>query len=466
MDDDPIINGENVTNEEKRQFITRLEKLAVSVLPEVKRARRPFFIEFSGTPKSGKTFYVDRLALFMRRMDFSVRVLAERASIAPITRKDHMFFNVWTGCATLNQVLEALEREDFNIIIADRGIFDAMCWMDWLEHTARMTSSERETIGKFLMMDRWRNLMDIVFLLTVEPAQAMHREYRELLTTRQGGIMNEITLQQFNDAVNRTYEQVGRCFPSVHRIDTTRRSPMHGIAEVTQKALETLDGFLHEKVLVIKSEDLDRTGFHAGFAGAGSPAVSGVQELISRTLLEDRRIAEENLSLVQIVPIALFKYEDQLLMLRIREEDTHHRLHNKYSVWAGGHVRQGDLKEGSDPVLNCLNRELNEELYIRAALKPEFIGVVRDVSNVKSMTHLGMVFLVKVESRDIHLSLQQREFKERKGRSLSVQFLPISEMPKHSKEMEVWSKIIIRDFFKAPIELAAEGQLILFEGLR
>jgi hypothetical protein len=90
-------------------------------------AKRPLIIEFSGAPKAGKTRSISVLELFLKRNGIKAEVFTERASIAPIKTKGHLYFNVWVSCASLQGMLEALYR-DLDVFILDRGLFDALVW--------------------------------------------------------------------------------------------------------------------------------------------------------------------------------------------------------------------------------------------------------------------------------------------------------------------------------------------------
>src|SRR5215471_4860439 len=185
-------------------MIERLEARAKEVLrllpsqPSSDQAvRRPFVLEFAGTPKAGKTTTVDRLELLLRRNDYRVRVLKESAGASPLKSKNDPRFNIWTAVTMLGQVLEALDRDD-HIVIIDRGVFDALCWMEWFKSAGRIALEEHRDIERFLCLPRLRRLVDLVFVLTVDPATALEREFAGQLTRRQGQIMNLTTLRDLN----------------------------------------------------------------------------------------------------------------------------------------------------------------------------------------------------------------------------------------------------------------------------
>lgn len=97
---------------------TELDNLAAQLLariPEVtdalKANRRPIFIEFSGSPKSGKSSTLDRVERFLRHSGFKVSRITEAAAQSPITSKDYIWFNLWTASVTLARMIEDLTPE-------------------------------------------------------------------------------------------------------------------------------------------------------------------------------------------------------------------------------------------------------------------------------------------------------------------------------------------------------------------
>jgi predicted ATPase len=111
-----------------------LEKLAGTARSHLQFAQRAFVIEFAGTPKAGKSTAVEAIRHFFSRQKFRVHVLAERAALCPIPMKGHLFFNTWCAASMLAELLANVET-DTDIIIVDRGIFDALVWLRLQYHT-------------------------------------------------------------------------------------------------------------------------------------------------------------------------------------------------------------------------------------------------------------------------------------------------------------------------------------------
>jgi len=122
--------------------------LAASVL-ELKnkhRQKRPVVIEFSGSPKSGKTSCINSLELFLKRNKFRVEIVHERASVCPVADKHSPWFNIWTACMSISGMVGTLERKgsSCDILILDRGIFDACCWFNWMLSNGMMEQDPKK----------------------------------------------------------------------------------------------------------------------------------------------------------------------------------------------------------------------------------------------------------------------------------------------------------------------------------
>ena len=119
-----------IQNNERKAVIKELQNLAESVLnlKTEHRQKRPIVIEFSGSPKAGKTSCINSLELFLKRNGFTVQVVQERASVCPVSDKQSPMFNMWTSCASLTGLIGTLENKTSqpDVLILDRGVFDSL----------------------------------------------------------------------------------------------------------------------------------------------------------------------------------------------------------------------------------------------------------------------------------------------------------------------------------------------------
>jgi predicted NUDIX family phosphoesterase/thymidylate kinase len=433
------------TNEQQPadfELIANLESRAgkLKKLLDLGSAKRPLIIEFSGAPKAGKTRSISVLELFLKRNGIKVEVFTERASIAPIKSKRHLNFNVWVSCASLQGMLEALYR-DIDVFILDRGVFDALVWNEWLKMTGKITSEEAGQVAQFFTMQRWTELVDLIFILTCDPKVSIEREYADQLTTKRGTIMAEETLKQFLQASEKILHEDREKFKKIVSIDTSKTKTREGVAAITDEALKVLNEFLDESIGVVPAKEVKIPLPTSGFVFDSSMISEFVDTVKRGRTFLPRSRAEEDPNYLQPIPCAVLRYKDKVLLLRRKKPG--HPLHDTYAVWAGGHISNVD--DGADILLNTLNRELTEEVFIKEAfdLNPTPIGLIRTSEDARASRHIAVLYELKLKNEDIALALNQKEFRSTRGSSMSGRLIEIGEIGDIYDEMGDWSKFIV-----------------------
>ncbi len=222
--------------------IAALELEAKRVLERLREEKRsrPLIVEFSGTPKAGKSTIINSLRLFLARNDFDAFVLTERASTSPIRDKTHPFFNAWTASTTLAQMLEAGQKgAPHDVVIMDRGLYDALAWMRWLENSGQMKTAHKEIIDDFITLDLWVDMIDLVFVMKVSPSEALQREFKGQVTHKPGTIMNDETIRDFNSALDEMLKDKGD--KRFIEVDSTGEDPQDTSYKVVKSTLQALD---------------------------------------------------------------------------------------------------------------------------------------------------------------------------------------------------------------------------------
>ena len=204
--------------------------------------RRAIVIEFSGAPKSGKTACISSLVQFFKKNKYKVHVIHEAASICPVSDKHGLFFDLWTLCSTFTELIGILGNKEtrFDIVFIDRGIFDALCWFNWLCAQGKFENQSKINLERFLLSDEIIKYIDMVFSFTVKPEISMQRKYANLLTDISGTIMNTDTLEQYNASTRLVIEQYGKRFHYLEVIDTSDTKQILINKEVTEKTLDVI----------------------------------------------------------------------------------------------------------------------------------------------------------------------------------------------------------------------------------
>ena len=208
---------------------------------------RPVFVEFAGTPKSGKSTCIEIASHFFRRFDFKVLAPAEGASRrTPYYLKNNWTaFNTWSASYALMHVLEGRYGSDkYDLAILDRGLFDALAWFEFLEVRGNITTQVRDQVQDFLLIEHWRSMIDAVFLFKTDAGTAMDRENRDKLTSEPGSMMNTESLEQMNHAYDVAEQKYAAQFTRVDTIDTSDgrgSTPRDTAAEVVSVILDVLE---------------------------------------------------------------------------------------------------------------------------------------------------------------------------------------------------------------------------------
>lgn len=432
---------------------SELQQRAEEIRARFKNARRPFVIEFSGSPKAGKTTIVNQIAGFLKRCGFRTKIVVERAGICPIRDKKDAAFNIWTLCHSLAALLEDTQEpaapNDPDILILDRGIFDTTCWLSMLEKLSRLRKSDREVIERFILLNDWKKRISVVFLLTALPEDSLRREQGFLPVVAEGSIMNPDVLKQMYDNSLACAERHRKDFNIIHA-DTSKRydSPEKSTTFVLNAVLDSLEQHLDEDILFLKAGNL--ASLFEGVSVVDAEKARRVLDVFGKAgKYLSRNTVESDKSLVQALPVLVVRNKDgDLLQLRRKERDEKNPLNNKIVLWAGGHVRNEDGRNGH-AIYRCLVREIKEELKL--SIQEEELTLLGAIWNresaEKTKQHVALVFEWRATTNEVAVSLSNAEFFERRGTSLSGKFVPLKEF-RDSGELEPWSSAIIHDLLQ------------------
>lgn len=440
--------------DDRKKAIKELQDKAEKVLKlkNERRQKRPIVIEFSGSPKSGKTSCINSLELFLKRNGFKVKTIQERASVCPVSDKLSPMFNIWTACMSLSGMVGVLEDKTncMDVLILDRGIFDALCWFNWLVTKGKMEKDQLAIVENFLLMDDLVKPIDIVFSFTADPETSIEREYTHLLTDRLGSIMNEAVLTEYKNSVIETQNAKSSFFHKIFVIDTTAKNQDDVGKEVTEKTLESLNDLLVEKVAVIKKTNKLTELLNAG----GVIEFDKLEGCIGNLEYINRDDAEKSDKYIQPIPIAVITDKEKKKVFVIKKNDNAvSKLSpekGKTLLYIGGHSRFEDSTEkiSKDFLSLCkstLKREAKEEIGISIALNDIKPFVIYSEETDKSKIHMGICFVVCQDINENELRLDRTELILRKGKSKSGTFQLVDSLSMDG--MEAWSRKILTHVF-------------------
>lgn len=429
--------------------IEKIEEIAAFILEtkQIARPRRPIVLEFCGTPKSGKTSCLSSLNLFLKRNGFSTRLLTERAGVCPITDKFNPLFNIWTSNSAIAELSAAFAEHGNNldVIICDRGIYDALCWFEWLLEHDHLKLKDYEALTQYITTDRLRSMIDLVYVFKARPEVAMKREYAHLLTNRHGSIMNTDVLREFNQSIENAEHKYRTAFRCVKTIDTSDLDQNEVSYQVTETVLQTLNDLLVERIGYFKRSDLSQYEDKQYWYFSDFNSIPKLNYMF-------RNNVEDDPKLVQPVPIVVLTDAERKHVLvakkRTRSISTNSPEKGKLLAYFGGHIRTEDNLHGDNESIlsiasTTLSREIQEELSVSLSITDSDPLCIWLKGNKRSQAHLAIVYLYEADFEHLAHKLDRFEFIQSTGKSKSGKLLPIADLD--AKEMEGWSRIILRE---------------------
>lgn len=92
--------------------------------------KKPFIVEFTGTPEAGKTTVINILFEDLKKLGYKVKLYPESAEITPKEfPKGCLEAKLWMNFDTAKNILEAQYLSNYDIVLFDRGVFDRIFWI-------------------------------------------------------------------------------------------------------------------------------------------------------------------------------------------------------------------------------------------------------------------------------------------------------------------------------------------------
>src|SRR4029077_76131 len=209
----------------------------------------------------------------------------------------------------------------------------ALVWLTLQEKRGELTHAEARTIESFVLLERWRTLIDLAVVMTVTAEEALRRENSQRITQKGGSIMNPGVLAAITSSVDEAIDKYGGMFRGVIRHQTTSKGPQEAGAELADRILEHLEEFLNPLVLVLPKSEVEKLPNVDG-GSFGSAAVERIVAAIkAHGTFVLRAEAEGNKDLVQIVSCGMLMYGERVFVFQRKETDRKYRLYGKTTIW-------------------------------------------------------------------------------------------------------------------------------------
>jgi len=427
------------------QSVRDLEKRVTVLHGILHLAPRAFVIEFAGTPKSGKSTSVEAVRHFFSRHGFSVHVLVERASVCPIPMKGHLYFNTWCAATMLAELLANVDTET-DIIIVDRGLFDALVWLTLQRQRGELTAEEAETIERFLLLHRWRTLIDLAVVMNVAPEEAIKRENAARISEKPGSIMNPDVLAAITKSVQEAVAKYRRDFGTIIEHETSGDTVRPSNVQLAHKIIDSFHEFLDPEILVVPKWELTKLPLRDG-ASFSAETKPGLVECVSKHGKFMRRsLAEGDSDHVQIIPCGVLMHGQDVFIFERRERDPKYALYGKNTIWQGCHVPRQEGQHGEELLKAALLERITRSLFLSRMFPLEYVGYCYEPDTESSSRHFGVIFRVLIDNDHTAADLRKKEFRTARGHGLAGGFTNIETFASDdlTSGMENWSRAILR----------------------
>ena len=161
--------------------------------------RRPFMVEFTGTPEAGKTTAIRNVANKLITAGYRVVTLQESAERLPSEiPKGSWSANVWMHLQTTAEILRA-SYVDADIILLDRGLIDSDFYGKKFLWENEIVERQYQQFKKQFIDEL---LPDFLVACTVSPETAIKRRGGA------GRLVNERYIRRYNELFRRYYSEI------------------------------------------------------------------------------------------------------------------------------------------------------------------------------------------------------------------------------------------------------------------
>jgi len=185
---------------------------------------------------------------------------------------------------------------------------------------------------------------------------------------------------------------------------------------------------MNEQVMVVRTGEL-QPYFTGRLIRSHTRAILDI--IASKHFFIDRKVAEVSPEYRQIIPYIVIRNDDHYFVLSRTTKQTEARLHHKLSLGIGGHINPGQT------LLEGLQRELDEEVWIGTSYDMQFLGIVNDDSTDVGRVHLGAAYLLEAGSKDVVVKETEKMIGD---------WMPRAALRDVRSRFESWSEIVYDDF--------------------
>ena len=221
---------------------------------------KPYVIEFTGTPRTGKTTLMNNLYDFFKKGGFTTSTLEEfttsqryKKEIYPRLKNEYKsVINTEIPKYVLENLNMAIDKNN-DIILIDRSLFDRMIWMDRLYNKNGVTEREyNDYIDKYTKIIN--NKIDIVIGLYTDSLTSLRRDYTANASLEKRTFLSEDNINEYNNSLMNMKKLSNKENINFYLFDTTNKSER----DISFEVLDTILTDMKSKYIYILNETFNK----------------------------------------------------------------------------------------------------------------------------------------------------------------------------------------------------------------
>ena len=220
---------------------------------------KPYVIEFTGTPRTGKTTLMNNLYDFFKKGGFTTSALEEfttsqryKKEIYPRLKNEYKsVINTEIPKYVLENLNMAIDKNN-DIILIDRSLFDRMIWMDRLYNKNGVTEREyNDYIDKYTKIIN--DKIDIVIGLYTDSLTSLRRDYTANASLEKRTFLSEDNINEYNNSLMNMKELSNKENINFYLFDTTDKSER----DISFEVLDTILTDMRKKYIKLLKDEFD-----------------------------------------------------------------------------------------------------------------------------------------------------------------------------------------------------------------
>jgi thymidylate kinase len=222
----------NIIFNDNEEYYNELKKLNAMKM-ELQRLKKlcplekSFVIEFSGTPRTGKTTLINNLYDFFKKGKFKTSILEEFTTskyFKEVFKQKYKDSNkLDSNLAIIEETVKQLQDEintKKDIIIVDRSINDRQIW-NYIRYKKNDMDTKMYNELQLKYKEISKELIDVLVITYADPITSLKRDYNSSLALEKRSFLNNENITEYNDSVKDLKELFENSVNSLILVDTS-----------------------------------------------------------------------------------------------------------------------------------------------------------------------------------------------------------------------------------------------------